>query len=162
MPYQHIEEILSRKGEKIAMFLTIENSVGLILAAFPFYLLSAAMPLLLRVAIVVAAGACGVIATLDVGGMALYERLLWRARGELRRRINRTVITPEHLVGQPTSLRRERPLAVGGPVQLRPTASARLVHQRVQRMPVASATTVMADEAVSAVDDVEAQVDVSV
>jgi hypothetical protein len=120
MPYQHIEDILSRKGEKIAMFLTIENAVGLILAAFPAYLATAALPFLLRVLIVALAGAIGIIATLDVGGMALYERIAWRVRGELRCRVQPAPITPERLVGAAAALRRDRPLPVGGPVQLRP------------------------------------------
>lgn len=121
MPYQHFEEIQSRRGEKIAMFLTIENAVGLILAAFPVYLVTAALPFALRILLVVAAGACGVIVTLDAGGVALYERLLWRARGAVRRRVAGASVTPEQLAGPSVALRRDRPLAVGGPVRLRPT-----------------------------------------
>ena len=35
MSYQHIEEIQSRRSEKIALFLTVENAAGLIIAASP-------------------------------------------------------------------------------------------------------------------------------
>ena len=49
MPYDHLEEIQGRKSEKIAMFLTLENAFGLILVAFPAYLISAGMPFALRV-----------------------------------------------------------------------------------------------------------------
>jgi hypothetical protein len=123
MPYQHIEEIQTRKGEKIALFLTIENAMGLILAAFPAYLISIAMPFVLRILIVGAAALLGVLATLDVGGMAFYERLAWRVRGYLRQQLASAIITPEQLAGGTPMVYRDRPLPVGGPVQLRPDMS---------------------------------------
>ena len=123
MPYQQIEEIQSRKGEKIALFLTIENAMGLILAAFPAYVISSAMPFVLRILIVAAAALLGMLATLDIGGMAFYERLLWRVRGYVRQHLASSTITPEHLVGGTPTVRRDRPLPIGGPVQLRPDMS---------------------------------------
>jgi hypothetical protein len=118
MPYQHIEEIQSRRSEKIALFLTVENAAGLIIAALPAYLISAGMPFLLRVLIVGAAALLGVAMTLDVGGLAFYERLMWRARGSLRRRVGSQVLTPDALVGA-VAIRHDRPLRVGGPIQVR-------------------------------------------
>ncbi|HEX9373273.1 MAG TPA: hypothetical protein VF897_19835 [Roseiflexaceae bacterium] len=147
MPYQHIEEIQSRRGEKIALFLTIENAMGLILAAFPAYLISVAMPFVLRILIVGAAALLGVLATLDVGGMAFYERLAWRVRGYLRQRMSSTTITPEQIAGGAPAVRRDRPLPVGGPVQLRPDAPATTVRlgQRVgERRPEPIVSTVAA------------------
>jgi hypothetical protein len=123
MPYQQLEEIQTRKGEKIALFLTIENAMGLMLAAFPAYLISITMPFVLRILIVGAAALLGVLATLDIGGMAFYERLAWRVRGYLRQQLASATITPEQLAGGTPMVRRDRPLPVGGPVQLRPSTS---------------------------------------
>lgn len=119
MPYHHIEEIQSRKSEKIAMFLTIENAMGLILAALPAYLISANFPFVLRILVVGAAALLGIVATLEVGGMTFYERVVWRVRGALRQRVGPRTLTPDQLIGSVT-VRRDRPLAIGGPIQLRP------------------------------------------
>ena len=118
MPYQHIEEIQSRRGEKIAMFLTMENAMGLILGALPTYILTGGLPFLFRMPIILVAALMGIAVTLDLGGMAGYERLLWRVRGFIRIRTQRPVITPEQLTGAASSIRHNRPLPVGGPIQL--------------------------------------------
>ena len=118
MPYQHIEEIQSRRSEKIALFLTVENAAGLIIAALPAYLFSAGMPFLLRILLVASAALLGIAMTLDVGGLAFYERLMWRVRGSLRRRVGAQVLTPDALVGA-VAIRHDRPLRVGGPIQVR-------------------------------------------
>jgi hypothetical protein len=118
MPYEHIEEILSRKSEKIALFLTVENAIGLIVAALPAYLLSQGLPFVLRILVVGAAALLGIVATLDVGGLTLFERIVWRVRGMLRMRVSGDTITPDQLSGG-SSVRRERPLAVDGPIRLR-------------------------------------------
>src|SRR5437773_11826301 len=83
MPHDMIDEIQSRKGEKVALFLTFENAAGLILAVLPAFLLSGALPWWLRILIVLAAGAVGVLATLEVGGLAFYERVTWAIRGTI-------------------------------------------------------------------------------
>lgn len=75
MPHEMIDEIQSRKGEKVALFLTFENAAGLILGVLPAFILSGALPWWLRILIVLAAGAVGVLATLEVGGLAFYERV---------------------------------------------------------------------------------------
>jgi hypothetical protein len=137
MPYDHLEEIQSRKGEKIAMFLTLENAFGLILLAFPAYLISAGMPFVLRVLIVVAAAALGVAATLDLGGLTLYERVIWSVRGAFRRRLQGDRITPAQLVGAAVVAHADRPLPRGGPVRRRrlPAALA-LIRPVAQPVPV--------------------------
>lgn len=144
MPYQHIEEIQSRKGEKIAMFLTVENAVGLVLGALPAYLISTTIPMVLRIVIIGAAGLLGVIATLDVGGMSLAGRVAWRARGMLRLRFGSATIAPEQLTGG-AAVRRDRPLAVGGPVQLKRLAGSTYRVQRPVQRPVSAVMTEESD-----------------
>lgn len=119
MPYDQLEEIQSRRNEKIAMFLTLENAFGMILVAFPAYLVSVGMPFVLRVAIVVAAATLGVVATLNIGGLTFYERLIWTTRGAIRRRIQGDRIRPAQLVGATAATRTERPLPRGGPIRRR-------------------------------------------
>ena len=130
MPYDHLEEIQSRRGEKIAMFLTLENAFGLILMAFPAYLVSAAMPFLLRVLIVLAAAALGVAATVEVGGQTGYARLLWALRGIIRRRLQGDRITPAQLIGAPAVAQADRPLPRGGPIRRRNEAPHRPMPSR--------------------------------
>lgn len=124
MPYDHLEEIQSRRSEKIAMFLTLENAFGLILVAFPAYLISAGMPFALRVLIVLTAAALGVLATLELSGMTFYERVLWSARGLFRRRLQGERITPTQLIGAAAVVHADRPLLRGGPIRRRATAPA--------------------------------------
>lgn len=145
MPYQHIEEIQSRKSEKIALFLTVENALGLIIAALPAYLISNGLPFVLRVLIVGAAASLGVIATLDVGGMTFYERIVWRVRGALRQRVGGRTITPEQLTGG-SNVRRDRPLAVGGPIQLRPESRPIRSRPGGAQAPILSAAAGARDE----------------
>jgi hypothetical protein len=121
--YQHIEEIQGRKGEKIALFLTLENALGLVLSAFPAYLVTAAAPAAVRIAAVIVAALLGIGVTLDVGGMAGYERIAWRVRGALRLRVQPVAIRPEQLTGSSLAIRYDRPLMVGGPVQIRPAVA---------------------------------------
>jgi hypothetical protein len=117
MPHDMIDEIQSRKGEKVALFLTFENAAGLILGVLPAFMLSGALPWWLRILIVVAAGAVGVLATLEVGGLAFYERLIWAARGGIAGRATGDRITPEQLVGARAVGRRDRALPIDGPVR---------------------------------------------
>jgi hypothetical protein len=124
MPYEHLEEIQSRRSEKIAMFLTLENAFGMILVAFPAYLISAGMPFVLRVLIVLTAAALGIVATLDLGGMTWYERMLWMGRGVIRRRLHGDRITPGQLPGTTAHVHAERPLPRGGPIRRRAAPAA--------------------------------------
>jgi len=117
MPHQMIDEIQSRKGEKVALFLTFENAAGLILGVLPAFILSGALPWWLRILLVLAAGIVGVLATLEVGGLAFYERLAWAVRGTLATRAVGERITAGQLVGAPTVGRRDRALPIDGPVR---------------------------------------------
>lgn len=119
MPYRMLEELQNRKNEKVALFLTFENMVGLLLIGFPFFALTGGLPLLLRAPLVIGAGAIGVFLTMDVGGMAFYERILWWVRGMLRMRTKGRSITPTLLVGAPVQEKAPDPvLALDGPIQL--------------------------------------------
>lgn len=98
MPYHPIST-LSRRGEKIAPFLSIQNTIGMVVLAGPIWLIVAPAPGLLRfVAVIVGAGV-GYLVTLDVRGMSLYERLLWVARGQVRILVRGRTITPADLPG---------------------------------------------------------------
>jgi hypothetical protein len=143
MPHQMIDEIQSRKGEKVALFLTFENAAGLILGVLPAFILSAAMPWWLRILLVLAAGAVGVLATLEVGGLAFYERLVWAVRGSIAARTVGDQITPEQLVGARAGGRRDRALPIDGPVRavsVRPGVPGQGARRaRVPNRPVLSA-----------------------
>lgn len=117
MPHQMIDEIQSRRGEKVALFLTFENAAGLILGVLPAFVLSGPMPWWLRIPIVLVAGVVGVLATLEVGGLAFYERVAWAVRGSLARRATGGRITPEQLVGARALGQRDRALPIDGPIR---------------------------------------------
>jgi hypothetical protein len=116
MAYRMLEELQNRRKEKVAIFLTFENIVGLILVFFPVFLGTSAFPLLIRGPLCIGAAILGVTATLDVHGLPIYEQLLWRARGYLRLRTHGQIITPEHLTGAVIHDAPDRPLPLGGPI----------------------------------------------
>jgi hypothetical protein len=142
-----IDEIQSRKGEKVALFLTFENAAGLILGVLPAFILSGAMPWWLRILIVLAAGAVGVLATLEVGGLAFYERVTWAVRGTIAKRAEGERITPEQLIGARAVGRRDRALPIDGPIRAVtvrkgiPGHGVRRPHTQVHPMPILSIET---------------------
>jgi predicted neutral ceramidase superfamily lipid hydrolase len=83
MPYVPISN-MSRRGEKVAPFLTIQNVLGVIALAAPAYALGAGLPPVLRVLITLALAILAYIATSETNGMAPYERVMWRMRGRAR------------------------------------------------------------------------------
>jgi hypothetical protein len=111
-----LEELQNRRKEKVAIFLTFENIVGLIIVFFPVFLGTSAFPLLIRGPLCIGAAILGVTATLDVHGLPVYEQVLWRARGYLRLRTHGQIITPDHLTGAVLHDAPERPLRIGGPI----------------------------------------------
>lgn len=116
MAYRMLEELQNRRKEKVAIFLTFENIVGLIMVFFPVFLGSSAFPLIIRAPLCIGAAIFGVAATLDVHGLPIYEQLLWRARGYLRLRTHGQIITPDHLTGAVLHDAPDRPLPLGGPI----------------------------------------------
>lgn len=98
MPYIPIKN-LSRRGEKVAPFLSVQNITGMVVVAGPIWLLTLAAPDLLRFGLVVSAALLGYLVTLDLRGMSLAERLLWRARGQIRSAVRGRTIAPADLPG---------------------------------------------------------------
>ena len=118
MAYRMLEELQNRRKEKVAIFLTFENIVGLLMVFFPVFLGSSAFPLIIRAPLCIGAAIVGVAATLDVHGLPIYEQLLWRARGYLRLRTHGQIITPDHLTGAVLHDAPDRPLPLGGPIHV--------------------------------------------
>jgi hypothetical protein len=116
MAYRMLEELQNRRKEKVAIFLTFENIVGLIIVFFPVFLATSAFPLLIRGPLCIGAAILGVTATLDIHGLPIYEQLLWRVRGYLRLRTQGQIITPDDLTGAIMLDAPDRPLPVGGPI----------------------------------------------
>jgi hypothetical protein len=116
MAYRMLEELQNRRKEKVAIFLTFENIVGLIIVFFPVFLGTSAFPLLIRGPLCIGAAILGVMVTLEVHGLPIYEQLLWRARGFLRLRTQDQVITPDQLTGAVMLNAPDRPLPLGGPI----------------------------------------------
>ena len=140
MSHEMIDEIQSRKGEKVALFLTFENAAGLILGVLPAFILSGALPWWLRILLVLAAGTVGVLATLEVGGLAFYERVTWAVRGTIAKRAAGERITPEQLIGARIAGRRDRALPIDGPIRavnVRKGASQGARRPHVQIHPIA-------------------------
>jgi hypothetical protein len=116
MPIRVLEELTSRKKEKIATFLTFESIVAVLITFLPLFLLSGSWPLLIRVPVCAAAAALGYGLTLEVQGLALYERLLWIGRGLVRLRLHGGTITPEDLPGAVLVQAPDAVLALDGPI----------------------------------------------
>lgn len=125
MTYHHIEQLSDRKGEKVALLLTAENLGGLIFAALPAYIITANWPVLLRIVVVAVSAVGGIAATLDLGGMTFYERVLWAARGLIQTQVQGARIGPNQLPGTITRSQIDGALPVGG-----------VVHRVVQHSPI--------------------------
>jgi hypothetical protein len=136
MSYRMLEELQNRRKEKVAVFLTFENIVGLILVFFPVFLGSSALPLLIRGPLCIGAAALGVALTLEVQGLAIYEQLLWHIRGVIRLRTRGNIVTPDDLAGAITQNGPERPLPLAGPIQTIERATGAVDH-RGDRLPPA-------------------------
>jgi hypothetical protein len=123
MAYLQLEELTSRKGEKILLFLTAENMAGVALTTLPVYVLTTSSPFLLRLLLLLGATAVGFVATWELGGLALYERVLWQLRGLLRRRMGGSQLTPEQLLGGRMAVDLTPPLRLDGPIEEVPRAA---------------------------------------
>ena len=144
MAYEQLEEIRSRKREKVALFLTAENMGGLLIATLPVYIATAQFQsFFLRIVLLAMAATFGVIITLEYGGLALYERMLWRIRGFMRVQTSGAVLTPDQFSPTPVATH-VQVLPVNGPIRAVPTeqSAARSRTRAVPTKPVPAATTV--------------------
>ena len=116
MPYSQLEELTSRKREKVALFLTAENMAGLLAIGLPAYIGTLGVSIWLRILILIAAGILGVALTSEVNGMAFYERALWWVRGRVRRRMTSAIVRPIEFTVAPV-VQGDRALLLGGPLR---------------------------------------------
>ena len=116
MSYPQLEELTSRKREKVALFLTAENMAGLLAVGLPAYVGTLETPFSLRILILLAAAVLGVLLTSDINGMACYERAVWWVRGRLRRQVTGGVIRPSEFAAAPV-VQRDRAVPLGGPIR---------------------------------------------
>ena len=124
MAYEQLEELTSRKREKVALFLTAENMVGLLVVGLPAYIATASTAFWLRSLILLAAAVLGVLLTSEIHGLACYERALWWARGWARRRVTGAVLRPAEFTAVAV-VHDDRPLPLGGSVRrVLPTTAA--------------------------------------
>ncbi len=124
MPARIIEELTSRKKEKIATFLTFESIVAVILAFMPIFMISSSWPLLTRVPLCLAAAVAGYVITVELRGLPLYEHLLWTARGLFRLKTQGNRVLPEDLPGAIPAPDQDRIIAASGPIELVQRTSA--------------------------------------
>ena len=118
MPARIIEELTSRKKEKIAAFLTFESIVAVILAFMPIFMISSTWPLLTRVPLCLGAALTGYICTVEFQGMPLYEHVLWTARGLFRLKTQGNRILPDDLPGAIPAPNEDRVIVVNGAIEL--------------------------------------------
>ena len=116
MPYPQLEELCSRKREKVALFLTAENMAGVFAVALPAYLGTLHTTFWLRLLILLAALVLGIALTSEINGLAFYERVLWRLRGWVRRRASGATLQPAEFTAVPL-VQGDRALPAGGPVR---------------------------------------------
>lgn len=118
MPARIIEELTSRKKEKIATFLTFESIVAVLICFMPVFMISGSWPLLTRVPLCAAAAVAGYVLTVEVQGLPLYEHVQWTARGLFRLHVHGNRIGPEDLPGAVPAPDQDRVVAASGPIEL--------------------------------------------
>ena len=116
MPYPQLEELTSRRREKVALFLTAEQMAGVFAIGLPAYIATLQTTLWLRILILIAAAVLGVALTSEVHGMACWERAVCWARGQARRRMLGAVIRPAEFTAAPV-VQDSRALPLGGPLR---------------------------------------------
>ena len=128
MAYAQLEELTSRKREKVALFFTAEHVAGVLAVGLPAYLGTLGTTFWLRLVILLAAAVLGVLITSDMAGMAGYERGLWWVRGRLRRRLTGGMLRPAEFTAAP-AVQGDRAVPLGGPIRrLKGHAGRRVGH----------------------------------
>jgi hypothetical protein len=146
MPARIIEELTSRKKEKIATFLTFESIVAVILGFMPIFMVSGSWPLLTRVPLCLIGALAGYICTLELQGLPLYEHVLWTARGLFRLKTQGNRVGPEDLPGATPAPDEDRVIVVSGPISL----VQREVGERARNTPLPTDPAPRSDAAESA------------
>jgi hypothetical protein len=118
MPYRTIEN-MTRRGEKIAPFLTVENLVGLMISGTIGYVLKAGLEGIWQFVLLAGCMGLGYLATMEIQGMARYQRVLYRLRGSMVSLARGRVITPTDLPGN-ASQTNSTVMQRDGLVRLRP------------------------------------------
>ncbi|MEI7642684.1 MAG: hypothetical protein WCJ55_00115 [Chloroflexales bacterium] len=118
MPARIIEELTSRKQEKIATFLTFESIVAVLLTFMPIFMISSSWPILVRIPSCAAAALVGYVMTVEVRGLPLYEHLIWTTRGLVRLRLHGNRVTPADLPGAVPRPDQDQVIAASGPITL--------------------------------------------
>ena len=118
MPYRTIEN-MTRRGEKIAPFLTVENLVGLMISGTISYVLKASLEGIWQFVLMAVCMGMGYFATTESQGMVRYQRVMYRLRGSVVSLARGRLIAPNDLPGsapqiQATVMQRD------GLVRLRP------------------------------------------
>jgi hypothetical protein len=116
MAYPQLEDLCSRKREKVALFLTAENMAGVLAIALPAYSATLQTTFWLRLLILLAACVLGLVLTSEINGLACYERVLWRVRGWARRRTVGATLRPAEFTAIPVA-QGDRALPAGGPLR---------------------------------------------
>ena len=116
MPARIIEELTSRKQEKIATFLTFESVVAVLIGFMPLFIMSSGWPVYIRVPACALGALAGYLMTMEMRGLPLYEHLTWIARGVYRMRVQGNRITPDDLPGAALEPNQDRIIAASGPI----------------------------------------------
>jgi hypothetical protein len=115
--YRHLENFSDQRSQKVARFLTLEMLVGVFVVVGPVFFVTQHTSPLLRALAVLLAIALGVLVTVDIGGLPLYARVLWRVRGQVRGMMTGTVLQPETLALDAAVAHTTRAVRRDSPVQ---------------------------------------------
>ena len=159
MPARIIEELTSRKQEKIATFLTFESIVAVLLAFMPIFMISSSWPILTRVPACAVAAVAGYVMTVEMRGLPLYEHLIWTTRGLVRLRLHGNRVTPADLPGAVPRPDQDQVIAASGPIALVQRGAAS--RSRSEAQPPTITTVVAESEAGDAPDEIASVADES-
>ena len=99
MAYPITERFTSRRGEKFALGITVENLAGMGGFGMLAFMLGGSVTPPLRFAIALLAAVLGFLLTHERAGMLVIERAIWRLRGQTRIWLSGANISPDDLPG---------------------------------------------------------------
>ena len=118
MPYEQIEELASRRNEKVVLFLTFEAVIAALAGGGVAYLLTGGLPSLVRMLVCLIVAGAAVALTVEIGGLPLYQRVVWWLRGTVRELREGREITPEMVSTRHVAPTSTRSYAEGGSVEI--------------------------------------------